>query len=76
MSSLFCNISNTLFDQKSTALSVPVADGGDIQTEDKHTNIVTNRQNCPRGQFSYFILFFLQLDLSNLESKEFPVYSP
>ena len=42
-----CNISHTVFDQKSPALSVPVVDGGDI-----HTDIATYRLSWPRGQFS------------------------
>ena len=44
----FSNISNTLFEQKSPARSVPVVNGGDIQFMD----IATTRLNWPWGQFS------------------------
>ena len=44
----FSNISNTLFDQKSPVLSVPVVGGGEIC----YIDIATTRLNLPRGRFS------------------------
>ena len=38
--------------QKAPALFVPVADGGDKHTSNRHTNIATYRLNRPRGRFS------------------------
>ena len=47
---MFCNFSETVFDKKSQALSVPVADGGDRQTNNRLTNIATYRLNWPRAE--------------------------
>ena len=43
---------------KSPALVVPIANGGDRQTDDKNTDIVTYRLNWPRGQFSENIFMY------------------
>ena len=43
ISSWLCNFGNTLFDQKSSALLVPVANGGDRWTTDPHSDIATYR---------------------------------
>ena len=42
----------TLIDQKSQALLVPVVNGGDGLTHPQPTDIATYRLNWPRGQFS------------------------
>ena len=45
----FSNISNTLFDQKSPALLVPVVDRGHLHF---YMDITNSRLNRPRGRFS------------------------
>ena len=48
--SLFCNFSNTLFDQKTPFLSVMITAGGDKQQiPNKQTDIATYRLNRLRG---------------------------
>ena len=45
------NFSNILFDQKSAALTVPVANRGDQHTIEKTDRRTTYRLNLHRGQF-------------------------
>ena len=62
----FSNISNTLFDQKSLGLSVPVVDSGDILIHlflMQHTDIADSRLNWPRGRFSENPAYLIPLNL-------------
>ena len=51
--SQFCDFSNTLFDQNSAVLAVPVTDRGDTQMTNESTkDITTNRLYWPRHKSS------------------------